>query len=154
LFAAQAGAAKIGRAVSGVLEGGESGTRSQQEATVVTPFDLHYKFNRVAIRQPNQALTCELIDSTVLRREANVEIIVNTRGQIVIPAAVRRKLKIKPGTRITIEVDEARQRLILTPITSMTSITPEYVHSLRGKHQIRGALQALMADRQRERELQ
>ncbi|MBI5568191.1 MAG: AbrB/MazE/SpoVT family DNA-binding domain-containing protein [Chloroflexi bacterium] len=81
-----------------------------------------------------------------------MEIIVNTKGQIVIPATVRRKLNIKPGTRIAIEVDEARQRLILTPITRV-DVTPEYVHSLRGKHRITGALQALMADRQHERKL-
>lgn len=82
-----------------------------------------------------------------------METIVNAKGQIVIPAALRRELNIKPGTRLTLEVDVARQRLILTPTMSKTSPTPEYVHSLRGKYPLNGALQALMSDRQREREV-
>ena len=69
------------------------------------------------------------------------------KGQIVIPSSVRRKFGIKQGTRIEIEVDEANQRIILTPITR------EYIHSLRGKYKGRGLLKALMAEKQREREL-
>ena len=76
-----------------------------------------------------------------------METIATVKGQIVIPASVRRKLSIKPGTRIVIEVDEEGHRIILTPIT------PEYVHSLRGKYKGRGMLKALMAEREREREL-
>lgn len=76
-----------------------------------------------------------------------MEAIATIKGQIIIPAAVRRKLSIKPGTHIEIEVDEDRQCIILTPITR------EYVHSLRGKYKGKGLLKALMADRQREREL-
>ncbi len=38
-------------------------------------------------------------------------------GQIVIPAEMRKKLKIKKGTRIRVELDEENQKLILTPIT-------------------------------------
>ena len=51
-----------------------------------------------------------------------------TKGQVVIPAPVRRKLGIKEGTRIQVELDEAGHRIILTPITR------EYIHSLRGKY--------------------
>ena len=69
------------------------------------------------------------------------------KGQIVIPSSVRRKFGIKQGTRIEIEVDEEHQRIILTPITR------EYIHSLRGKYKGRGLLKALMAEKQREREL-
>jgi AbrB family looped-hinge helix DNA binding protein len=76
-----------------------------------------------------------------------MEAIATIKGQIIIPSAVRRKLSIKPGTHIEIEVDEDRQRIILTPITR------EYVHSLRGKYKGKGLLKALMADKQREREL-
>ena len=72
---------------------------------------------------------------------------VNAKGQIVIPALLRRKYGIKAGTRIHIEVDETTQRIILTPITR------EHVHSLRGKYKGKGLLKALMADRKREREL-
>lgn len=74
---------------------------------------------------------------------------VNVKGQITIPATLRQRLNLTPGTRLTIEIDGLR--LILIPAKS--SPTPEYVHSLRGKYSLMGALPALMADRQREREL-
>lgn len=76
-----------------------------------------------------------------------METYATVKGQIVIPSSVRRKLGIKQGTRIEIEVDESGQRIILTPITR------EYVHSLRGKYKGKGLLKALMAEKQREREL-
>ena len=76
-----------------------------------------------------------------------METIATVKGQIVIPSSVRRKLSIKPGTRIEIEVDEEHQRIILTPITR------EYVHRLRGKYKGKGLLKALMAEKKREREL-
>jgi hypothetical protein len=44
----------------------------------------------------------------------------------------------------------ARRRNLPTP---RPTPTPELVHSLRSKYPLDGALQALMADRQREREL-
>ncbi len=76
-----------------------------------------------------------------------METTATTKGQIVIPSAIRRKLGIKEGTRIQIEVDETGHRIILTPITR------EYIHSLRGKYKGRGLLKALEEDRKREREL-
>jgi AbrB family looped-hinge helix DNA binding protein len=69
------------------------------------------------------------------------------KGQVVIPASVRRKLAIKEGTRIQIEVNEEARQIILTPITR------EYVHSLRGKYKGKGLLKALMEEKRREREL-
>ena len=76
-----------------------------------------------------------------------METYTGARGQIVIPSSVRRKLGIKQGTRIEIEIDEANQRIILTPITR------EYIHSLRGKYKGKGLLKALIANKKREREL-
>ncbi len=76
-----------------------------------------------------------------------METYATVKGQIVIPASVRRKLGIKEGTRIQIEVDEEAAKIILTPITR------EYVHSLRGKYKGKGLVKALMADKKREREL-
>jgi AbrB family looped-hinge helix DNA binding protein len=70
-----------------------------------------------------------------------------TKGQIVIPVSVRRKLGIKEGTRIQVVVDESERRIILTPITR------EYVHSLQGKYKGKGLLQALMAEKTREKDL-
>ncbi len=76
-----------------------------------------------------------------------METYATVKGQIVIPSSVRRKLGIKEGTRIQIELDEKNQRIILKPITR------EYVHSLRGKYKGKGLLKALMAEKKREREL-
>ena len=69
------------------------------------------------------------------------------KGQIGIPASIRRKFGIKDGTRIQIELDDKAQKIILTPITR------EYVHSLRGKYKGKGLLKALMAEKKREKEL-
>lgn len=69
-----------------------------------------------------------------------------TKGQIVIPSAMRRKLGIKPGTRIQVELDEANAQIILKPITR------EYIHSLRGKFRGSGLVEELEASRLRDRE--
>ncbi len=77
----------------------------------------------------------------------SMDIKVNSRGQVTIPIELRRTLGITPGTHIAIKVDEDKRYIVLTPITR------EYVHSLRGKYKGKGMLKALMADREREREL-
>lgn len=69
-----------------------------------------------------------------------------TKGQIVIPSSVRRRLGIKTGTRIQVELDESNARIILTPITR------EYIHSLRGKFRGAGLLEELESSRARDRE--
>ena len=74
-----------------------------------------------------------------------METTTTTKGQVVIPASVRRKLGIKTGTRIQIELDEANGQIILKPITR------EYVHSLRGKFRGTGLLEELKATRERDR---
>jgi AbrB family looped-hinge helix DNA binding protein len=76
-----------------------------------------------------------------------METVATVKGQIVIPSSIRRKLDIKEGTRIQIEVDEKEKRILLTPITR------GYIHSLRGKYKGKGLLRALMAEKKREREL-
>ena len=76
-----------------------------------------------------------------------METYATVKGQIVIPSSVRRKFGIKQGTRIEIEVDEDNGHIILTPITR------EYIQSLRGKYKGQGLLKALMAEKQRMREL-
>lgn len=75
-----------------------------------------------------------------------METTATVKGQIVIPSFVRRKLGIKKGTRIKIELQEKEQRIVLKPITR------EYVHSLRGKYKGKGLMKALMADKEYERE--
>jgi AbrB family looped-hinge helix DNA binding protein len=71
---------------------------------------------------------------------------VTTKGQLVIPAKLRRKYSIKEGTQVAFLEQESR--LILQPLT------PEFIRSLRGS--LKGepsALKALLADRQRDRNL-
>jgi len=76
-----------------------------------------------------------------------IETTATVKGQIVIPASVRRKFGIKEGTRIVIEADEENHRIILKPITR------EYINSLYGKYKGLGLLEVLVEDKKREREL-
>ena len=74
-----------------------------------------------------------------------METTATTKGQVVIPSSIRRKLGIKSGTRIQIELDERNGRIILKPITR------EYVHSVRGRYKGKGLLKELMAEKEREK---
>lgn len=76
-----------------------------------------------------------------------METTVTGKGQIVIPSSIRRKLGIKEGTRIQIELKEDEKEITLKPITR------DYVHSLRGKFRGKGLMKALIAEKKREREL-
>lgn len=55
---------------------------------------------------------------------------VNVKGQIVIPAALRNELKIRPGTKIAIQRDGGA--IVLQPVTD------EFLRSLRGCLKRRG----------------
>lgn len=68
------------------------------------------------------------------------------KGQIVIPARVRRKLGMKQGTRVQVDMDEQAHRIVLTPITR------EYIQSLHGKYKGKSLLKALATEKKRERE--
>jgi AbrB family looped-hinge helix DNA binding protein len=76
-----------------------------------------------------------------------VETTATSKGQIVIPSVIRKRLGIKEGTRIQIKLDEDAGEIILKPITR------EFVHSLRGKFKGKGLLKALMTEKKKEREL-
>ena len=58
--------------------------------------------------------------------------VVNSKGQIVIPAAVRQKLGIEAGTRMAIRSED--HQLILRPIND------EFIRSLRGCYKGKGSL--------------
>lgn len=75
-----------------------------------------------------------------------METTATVKGQIVIPASLRRRFGIKEGTRIQIEADEERHLIVLKPITR------EYIHSVRGRYRGKGLVKALMAEKQSERE--
>ena len=63
-----------------------------------------------------------------------METTATAKGEIVIPSSIRRKLSIKEGTRIQIELNEEAKEIILKPITR------DYVHSLRGKFRGKGLM--------------
>lgn len=76
-----------------------------------------------------------------------METVATSKGQVVIPARIRKQLGIKDGTYLQIDVNNETRQIILTPVTR------EYVRSLRGKYKGRGLMKALMAEKKREREL-
>lgn len=76
-----------------------------------------------------------------------METTATSKGQIVIPSSIRRKLGIREGTRIQIELKEDEREIVLKPITR------DYIHSLRGKFRGKGLMKALMAEKKREREI-
>ena len=70
--------------------------------------------------------------------------VVTTKGQLVIPARLRRRFGIKKGTTVTFVEDDGR--LIVQPVTR------EFIRSLRGS--LKGepsALRGLLEERKRER---
>ena len=72
-----------------------------------------------------------------------MEAYATVKGQIVIPAKLRRKYGIEAGTRI--EVIDAGDHIILKPVT------PAYVRSLRGSIKGGGALKILEEERRKEK---
>jgi AbrB family looped-hinge helix DNA binding protein len=71
--------------------------------------------------------------------------VVTTKGQIVIPSEIRRKLNIKKGTKFYVE--ERGDEIVLKPIT------PEYFKKIAGILQTKGKLsKALLDERAKDRE--
>ncbi len=76
-----------------------------------------------------------------------MESYMTVKGQIVIPSKIRRKFGIKEGTRVQIDLNEEAHQIILTPVTC------DYIQNLRGKYKGKGLLNALAAEKKREREI-
>ena len=72
-------------------------------------------------------------------------VLFTTKGQVVIPARFRRELHIEDGTKASVTLTP--EGILLRPITR------SYIKSLRGSLKGRGVLKAMMADRQKERDL-
>lgn len=68
-----------------------------------------------------------------------------TKGQIVIPSAIRRQLGITQGTRIQIEVNEKDNSIILRPVTRAR------IQRLLGRYRGAGLLEELAAEKTKER---
>jgi AbrB family looped-hinge helix DNA binding protein len=73
-----------------------------------------------------------------------METVVSSKGQVVIPSALRRKYDIKKGTKV--DVTDRDGRIVLEPVNRRT------IHRLRGLLKGTGALEGLMAERARDRE--
>ena len=69
---------------------------------------------------------------------------VTVKGQIVIPAELRRKYGIKAGTKITV-IDDGKA-IILKPITE------ESLKRLQGRLKGKGVLKALLEERRKDAE--
>lgn len=70
--------------------------------------------------------------------------IVTTKGQIVIPSRIRRKLNIKKGTKLYIE--DREQEIVLRPVT------PAYFEKIAGVLPTKGKLaRALLEERARDK---
>jgi|APTNR8051073442_1049403.scaffolds.fasta_scaffold46053_1 AbrB family looped-hinge helix DNA binding protein len=63
--------------------------------------------------------------------------VVTSKGQIVIPAAIRRHLNIKKGVRLSIY--EQGNQIVLQPLTK------DYFQSMAGMVKAKGSLTALLA---------
>ena len=74
----------------------------------------------------------------------------STKGRLVVPARIRRRFGIKPGTRIVFL--EENGRLILQPVTR------KYIHSFRGIFKLKpgekSAVQELLEDRAADRAME
>ena len=72
-------------------------------------------------------------------------VVFTTKGQVVIPARFRREFQIEDGTRASVTITP--DGILLRPITR------SYIKSLRGSLKGRGVMKAMMADREKERDL-
>ena len=73
-----------------------------------------------------------------------METYATVKGQIVIPAALRRKYGIKKGTKIIIT--DNGESIILKPVNA------QYLSRLRGSLKGKGVLEALLEERRKDRE--
>lgn len=73
-----------------------------------------------------------------------VTTVITAKGQVVIPAKVRRRLKMKKGTKLC--VIETEDGVELKPLTA------EYFEKMAGIAGTKGAVKALLEERAREKE--
>lgn len=73
-----------------------------------------------------------------------METYATVKGQIVIPATLRRKYGIKNGTRII--VTDVGDAIVLKPVTE------QYLKSLQGSLKGKGGLKTLMDERRKDKE--
>ena len=71
-----------------------------------------------------------------------------SKGQIVIPSTVRKKMGIKKGTQIIISTDDSEHTIILRPITGNAVRKFRGIFKMKNKNE--SVLDALKKERQRE----
>lgn len=76
--------------------------------------------------------------------EIEMETYATVKGQVVIPAALRKKYGIRPGTKFHVYDEDGR--IVMQPITR------EYIQLVRGSLKGSGAMKILMDERKRDRE--
>lgn len=81
----------------------------------------------------------------VISERTPVETTATSKGQIVIPASIRRKLAIEEGTRIKIEFDEQNSLIVLKPITRES--IKKFRGILKQKSGLKPATEQLLQDR-------
>jgi AbrB family looped-hinge helix DNA binding protein len=69
----------------------------------------------------------------------------SVKGQVVIPRRLRKEFEIEEGTRAYVQ--STPQGILIKPVTA------KFIHSLRGSLKGKGVMKAMMADREKEREL-
>lgn len=70
---------------------------------------------------------------------------INSKGQVLIPAKIRKQLGIKDGTYIQIDLNVSTNQIVLTPITC------DFIHGLRGKYKGKGLMKALLKEKEFEK---
>lgn len=71
-----------------------------------------------------------------------VTTVVTTKGQVVIPSRIRKKLNLKKGTKLYVE--EKENEIILKPLT------PAYFSKIAGVLQTKGKLTKLLLEERKE----
>jgi len=79
-----------------------------------------------------------------LKEISEMETYATIKGQIVIPAALRRKYGIKNGTKII--VTDVGDAIVLKPVTE------QYLKNLQGSLKGKGGLKTLMDERRKDKE--
>lgn len=89
--------------------------------------------------------TKQLKHSQIAPEPETFRVIVSSRGQVVIPATIRRRCGLNPKTRVI--VSEQKGRITLTPVHVL-------IDELRGSFKGTGIMQEFLEERARERELE
>ena len=72
------------------------------------------------------------------RRPSTRSVTVSTKGQVVLPAAIRRRMKIRPGTRLRLELSADGQAVILRrPASEKTSRIEDGFGLLKARQPVR-----------------